>query len=602
MISQARNVIRTLVAFSPALRLVWESGPNLAIARGILEVLLGILPLGLFYISKLLIDALSTGLIANGSDIHQPITKLLIAAIAISFTLILCNALSELVSTAQSRRIIDYTQDILHGKSIAVDLEFYENPAYHDTLQRAQQEASYRPLEILKRVVGLTYNGVSALAVIGVLLKLHWSIPLILLVAALPVALARVDYSRAFHRWFLQQTPRNRLSWYISQLMVEDTFAKEVRLFDIGSFFRGRFRNIRENLYNEHMKLARRRFILILIAQLIAGSFALGIVAFIVFQTFQGSMTVGSLVFYYQTFNRGNNSIRGVFSGTAGLYEDGLFLSNLYDFLKLEPSMAEPENPKPFITPIRDEIRFNHVSFGYEGTTRQAISDVNLTLKPGEVVALVGENGSGKTTLVKLLCRLYDPTGGNITIDGIDIRDYKMTDLRQHITVLFQDYAKYHLTAQENIWLGNVKQPANYDLISKAALRSGADSVIETLPHGYNTVLGKRFQEGEELSIGQWQKVALARAFFRDSQIIILDEPTSALDPKAEYEVFQRFRELMHGQTAILITHRLASARMADRIYVMDKGKVVEAGTHEELMEARGVYSELFNIQATYYL
>jgi ATP-binding cassette subfamily B protein len=307
------------------------------------------------------------------------------------------------------------------------------------------------------------------------------------------------------------------------------------------------------------------------------------------------------LVLYYQALQRGQNDLKSLLGGLSGLYEDNLFLANLYEFLDLKPKVVEPSNPKPLPIPMKKGIVFNHVSFQYATTKRQALQNINLTIRPGEVVALVGENGSGKTTLIKLLCRLYDPTFGSITIDGVDLRQFEIAALRRQISVIFQDYTKYHLTAKENIWLANINLPFSYEKITAAARRSGADDVISKLPQGYDTILGKFFEQGEELSIGQWQKIALARAFLRDSQLIVLDEPTSALDPKAEEEVFQNFRQLIKNQAAILISHRLSTVRMADCIYVMANGSIIESGTHEELINLGSSYANLFETQAQHY-
>ena len=285
----------------------------------------------------------------------------------------------------------------------------------------------------------------------------------------------------------------------------------------------------------------------------------------------------------------------------AGLYEDNLFLSNLYEFLDLKRTVIEPVHARPVPQPMQRGIVLDHVSFQYPAGTRKVLEDISLTIRPGEVVALVGENGSGKTTLIKLLCRLYDPTGGTITIDGVDLRQFETKALRHEIAIIFQDYAHYHLTARENIWLGNTALPPDHERVIAAARRSGADDVISALPHGYDTILGKWFEDGEELSIGEWQKVALARAFMRDAQIIVLDEPTSSMDAKAEYEVFQSFRQLVSGRTAILISHRFSTVRMADRIYVLKHGSIIEGGTHEELIDRQGVYADLFERQARSY-
>jgi ATP-binding cassette subfamily B protein len=379
------------------------------------------------------------------------------------------------------------------------------------------------------------------------------------------------------------------------------TVAKEIRLFNLGNLFSDRFSALRAKIYKQTLAITTKRAIAGFLSQSLAAILMLAAYGFIVYQSIQGILKIGDLFLYYQAFQRGQQALKGVLGGLSALYEDNLFLANLFEFLELKPKISQPVHPKPVPHPMESGIEFNNVSFQYSTTTRQALKDINLTIKPGEVIALVGENGSGKTTLIKLLCRLYDPTSGNITIDGIDIQNFDITELRRQFSVIFQDYVKYHFTAQENIWLGNTDISPIDDKIILSARRSGADNVIQSLPQGYDTMLGKWFDQGEELSIGQWQKVALARAFLRDSQLIVLDEPTSAMDPKAEAEVFEGFRQLIKDQAAILISHRLSTVKMADRIYVMDKGRIVESGNHEELMQMGGSYAYLFETQAKSY-
>jgi ABC-type multidrug transport system fused ATPase/permease subunit len=309
----------------------------------------------------------------------------------------------------------------------------------------------------------------------------------------------------------------------------------------------------------------------------------------------------GHLVMYYQALQRAQDNLREMLSGLANLYENNLFLTNVYEFLTLAPQISGPLTPQVIPRPMRQGISFENVSFRYRAGFHQALKDIRLTIEPGEIVALVGENGSGKTTLVKLLCRLYDPTIGRITLDGIDIREFDPSLLRREISVIFQDFVQYELTAKENIWFGNTELSPDHPRIVRSARESGADDVIRMLPRSYDTVLGKMFEEGEELSIGQWQKVALARAFLRNSQIIVLDEPTSALDAKAEYDVFNRFRELAEGRSALLISHRLSTVKMADTIYVLDQGQIVERGTHDQLVRHGATYANLFEMQAQSY-
>jgi ATP-binding cassette subfamily B protein len=349
------------------------------------------------------------------------------------------------------------------------------------------------------------------------------------------------------------------------------------------------------------MRLVKRRSRNEWITQSVGTLATFGALAYIANQTVHGTLTIGDLVMYYQAFQRGQAYLQNVVSGLASLYEDSLFLTNLYEFLDLQPRIVEPSTPRPLAIPLRQGITFEHVRFSYGASDQTVLDDITLTIRPGEHIALVGANGAGKTTLVKLLCRLYDPSAGRITLDGVDLREFDTTDLRRQISVVFQDYAHYQLSARENIWLGNTALPPDGGTIAAAAQAAGADALIDSLPHGYDTRLGNWFDDGHELSIGQWQKIALARAFFRDAQIIVLDEPTSALDAAAEYEVFQQFRHLATRRTTILISHRFSTVRMADRIYMLANGRITEAGSHAELMRQGGEYARLFELQAGNY-
>ncbi len=592
--------------FVPALRLVWKSSPNWTLIRVVLITFTGLLPLASIYLTKLLVDAVTAGLSVTGvradpQILLRQIMPLLIGLGVVTMITLLSNASSELVNTAQTQKVTDYMRGILHRKSIEIDLAYYENPRYHDTLQRAQQEATYRPNQILMRLAQVSQNALSLVAMIGLLLTLHWSITGILLIGAIPSIIVRLRYSRELYQWQRQWTPVERQSQYLSLLMTAEQFAKEIRLFELGNLFSDRFDGLRVQLYKAKLILMRQRVLSFLAANLLSGILVGSIYGFILYQTLQGTLQLGDLVLYHQALQRGQSSLKSLLSGVSGLYEDNLFLTNLYEFLDLTPKIVAPAHPKAMPHPLKKGIVFEQVDFQYEGTTRQALKDISLTVHPNETIALVGENGSGKTTLIKLLCRLYDPTQGRITIDGIDLREFDVSELRQQISVVFQDYAKYHLSAQDNIWLGNVQLSPKDSAVIEAAKRSGAHEVIQRLPQAYDTMLGKLFRGGEELSIGQWQKVALARAFLRDSGVIVLDEPTSAMDPKAEYEVFRQFRELIKDQAAILITHRLSTVKMADRIYVMKEGRIIESGSHEELVDCQGLYANLFETQARNY-
>ncbi len=347
--------------------------------------------------------------------------------------------------------------------------------------------------------------------------------------------------------------------------------------------------------------MSRQRSAIELVTQVGATLAVFGSYAYIAYQTVQSAITLGDLVMYFQAFQRGQSALNQMMSGLAALYEDNLFLANVMEFLGLQPQVPEPAHPVAVPEPMQVGIELQGVSFRYPGSSQNALQEISMTIRPGEHIALVGANGSGKTTLIKLLCRLYDPTEGRITLDGVELSGFQAGALRRQISVVFQDYARYHLTARENIWFGDTTQRAENGRVVAAAQLSGADEVIARLPRGYETVLGKQFQDGAELSIGEWQKVALARAFMREAQIIVLDEPTSSLDARAEYEVFRKFRQLARGRTAVLISHRFSTVRMADRIYVLDGGRVVESGSHDELVQLGGTYARLFQLQASSY-
>lgn len=596
------QVIKQALQFRAALAIVWESGPLWMIANIGLLAVQGLLPLASLYLMKLVLDEITEHLGASTSQIDFSRVAVLIA-LAGGVTLLqgLTNILSRLVTEAQEEAVTDHVHDILHAKSVAVDLEYYEQAEYYDKLHRAQDEATYRPMRIVNGLFQVGQNGFSLVAMAGLLVSLHWAIALMLIVTALPGVLIRLRYARILFRWNRDSTPADRQSWYYDWMLVDGGHAKEIRLFNLGPLFIDRFRTLRRRLRLERLQIATRRSRAELATQLSETAAMFGSYAFIAYRAFHGTITIGDLVMYYQAFQRGQSFLNGVLRGLSGLYEDSMFLAYLDEFLALEPKVVAPPDPQPVPRPMRKGIAFEDVSFRYPGSTSNVLSHITLTVHPGEVIALVGENGAGKTTLVKLLCRLYDPTEGAITIDGIDLRRFDPQALRREISVIFQDFLHYNVTAQENIWFGNIELPPDSEQVLSAAQKAGAHHAIARLPHGYETILGKLFQEGQELSIGQWQKIALARAFLRDAQMIILDEPASAMDAKAEHTLFEGFRELIGDRSAVLISHRLSTVKMADRIYVLDNQTIAEQGTHDELMRLGGIYADLFSTQAASY-
>jgi len=605
MQEQAESIklkIRRALQLGRALRFVWQSAKGWTIANGVLIVVQGVLPLLPLYLMKLIVDAVTAGVAAPDKGVALRHVLLLVGFMgAATLFASLIRLIAGLVSEWQAFIVTDHMNEVLLAKSIEVDLEYYESARYYDTLHRAQRDAPYRPISIVNGLAQIGQNGISLLAIAGLLLSFNWIIATILFAAVISGAAVRLRYTGQMYRWQREQTSTERQAGYLNWMLTGSSHAKEIRLFDLGPLFMRRFRDLRWKLRTGRLAITRRRSIADFAAQAFATAAIYGSYAYVGYQAMWGKATLGDLVMYYQAFQRVQGSLQGILGSLAGLYEDNLFLSNLYEFLDLKRTVIEPVHARPVPQPMQRGIVLNHVSFQYPAGTRKVIEDISLTIRPGEVVALVGENGSGKTTLIKLLCRLYDPTAGTITIDGVDLRQFETRALRHEIAIIFQDYAHYHLTARENIWFGNTALPPDHERVIAAARRSGADDVISALPHGYDTVLGKWFEDGEELSIGEWQKVALARAFMRDAQIIVLDEPTSSMDAKAEYEVFQSFRQLVSGRTAILISHRFSTVRMADRIYVLKHGSVIEGGAHEELINRQGVYADLFERQARSY-
>ncbi|HTZ17018.1 MAG TPA: ABC transporter ATP-binding protein [Dissulfurispiraceae bacterium] len=593
------QTIRRALRIDRALRLVWQAAPGWTMINAALIFVQGLLPLAALYLMKRIVDAVSAGLVSSdkAAAFHEVLIWLLLAGVVAMFAA-LSRPLAELAGEAQSQKVTDSISDVLHAQSIAVDLEYYEDPQYYDTLHLAQQQAPYRPARIVNGLVQIGQNGIALAGIIVLLFSINWLVALVLLAAAFPGAIVRLAYARKLYDFERNQAETERKAWYYHWVLTDPGHAKEIRLFNIGPFFKERFRAIRQELREGKLALSARRSIIDLVTQIFATAAIFGTFAFICREAVTGTVTLGGLVMYYLGFQSGLSFLQAILRGLAGLYEDNLFLTGLYEFLDLRPAIKPPAQPQPVPQATDRGINIRGVTFAYPGMSTEALKDIDLSLAPGQVIALVGRNGSGKTTLIKLLCRLYDPGRGRIEIEGTDIRQLDPVAWRREISVVLQDYIHYSLTARENICVGDIDRVPAQDEVVRAAVQSGADLLIRSLPQGYDTMLGRGFQEGLELSTGEWQKVAIARAFLRNARIVVLDEPSSSLDPLAEAELFSKFRKIMEGRSAILISHRFSTVKMADYIYVMDEGRIIEQGTHDDLMNQNGSYSLMYRTQA----
>jgi len=513
----------------------------------------------------------------------------------------LAQTLGNISQQLLQERLAIHVQLLIMDHANTLDMVDFENAAYYDQLQQAQRESANRPVQMVSQVFNLARSTITFVSITAILFVLSPWVALAALLSPIP---AFVSGSRYGWWGFLQmrrQSPTRRILSYLTTLMTTDEYAKEVKLYTLGDHFLARYRRTADTYYEETRSLLVRRYLAGFGWGALTILASAGTGLYVAWLAVQDRISIGEFAAFSAAIVQVQGAFQGILGGVQGIYEHVLYLSTLYDLLDRKPAIVAPAAPVPIRRPFRGGVEFRHVSFRYPGNDVPSLDDVSFSIEPGETVALVGRNGAGKTTLVKLLGRLYEPTGGEILIDGVDIRDYDPVELRKQFSVMFQDYATYQFSAADNIGVGDVERFADGAKIAVAAARSGADEVIGKLPEGYQTTLGKWFDGGHELSGGEWQKVALARAFMRDAQILILDEPTASLDAQAEHDLFSRITDLTAGRIALFISHRFSTARMADRIFVLEAGHLVETGTHLELMAIDGRYASLFELQAASY-
>ncbi|MDQ3442685.1 MAG: ABC transporter ATP-binding protein/permease [Chloroflexota bacterium] len=549
-----------------------------------------------------LIDQVVEGFEAGGGDEHiRGVVILALIQLAIFVGSSLLQAVGNISQQLLQERLSIHVQLQIMDHANSLDLADFENATYYDQLQQAQRESSRRPVQMVSQVFGLVRSLITFGTMIVLLASLSWWIAAAALLSPIPAFISDSRYGWQGFGMMRRQSPIRRAMSYLTTLMTTDQYAKEVKLFTAGDHFIERYRTVSESYYQDTKQLLVRRYFAGFGWGSLTTLASSGTFLYVAVLAIRGQVTLGALTVYTQAASQVQGAFQGILGGVQGIYENGLYLSTLYELLEREPHISAPANPVPITRPFTQGIEFRNVSYHYPDRDTPALQDVSFTIAPGETIALVGQNGAGKSTIVKLLGRLYDPDEGQILINGVDIRDYDPVDLREQIGVMFQDYATYQFSAADNIGIGNVERIGDMAAIRDAADRAGADRVIARLPEGYATALGKWFEGGHQLSGGEWQKVALARAFMRDAQIMILDEPTAALDARAEHELFSRIKELTEGRIALYISHRFSTARMADRIFVLEHGRLIEQGTHEELMLRNGQYADLFELQAASY-
>ena len=594
-----RERLTALRNVPPVLRIVWQSGPVVVTLGLIFRLITSLVPIAALWITKLIIDG-----IVHAISSQQPVPTSLWWLVAVEFGIAIFGSVLN--------RIIDFLDALLADKytryvsikvmqhAAGLDLIAYEDPVFYDRLERARVQATDR-LGMIQSIGRLVQQVITAGSLsLTILLFSPWLL-LLLIAGLLPAFLGESHFAFLGYARNFRQTPIRRELDYLRVLGGSREAAKELKLFGLKDFLIERFTRLSDTIYHENVDLARRRLIAGSFLSMIGTAGYYSAYVYVIWRTVTGSLSIGMLTFLTGAIVQASANIQQIFSTLSSIADQALFLTDLLAFFEMRPTIRSKPNGLPAPRPIWRGFEFRNVSFRYPGASRLVLNGLNVTLRAGERVALVGENGEGKTTLVKLMTRLYDPVEGQVLLDGVDLREYSLEDLYREIGVIFQDFMRYEMTARENIAVGRVAEIDNLPLLQIAADKSMADEVIGKLPREYEQMLGRRFESGVDLSGGEWQKVALARAYLRDAQVLILDEPTAALDARSEFEVFHRFAELTDGKTALFISHRFSTVRMAQRILVLEKGRIAEDGSHDQLLSLGGRYAEMFEMQAASY-
>jgi ATP-binding cassette subfamily B protein len=610
-----RSVSGLLKGLPRVVKLAWDAGRWPTLWLVFATVIAGLTPTATAYISKLLIDSVTHAIAVHSANLPDLVqigplalstVQVIIAVAGLQLVVYAVNSVMSAVSTMNQQLLNDRVSQIIRLRVMAhasrLDLSFFEGSASYDLIRQAQDEAPSRPVAMLTSVFGLIRTGITFTSMIALLLSINPWLALVAVLSPIPAFIADSRYGARSYVYAVWSSPIRRRMDYLSTLVTTDTYAKEIKLFGLGDYLVDRFRRISAVYFGRQRKLITERNLRGTGWGLITTITASVTYLYIALEAVNGRLTVGDLLLFTQASTAVQQSVSSLFSGFTGMYENNLYLDNLYKLLATEPAVVAPPRPRPLPDHVRGHVVFEDVTFSYPGSDSVALNGASFEIQPGQTTAVVGRNGAGKSTLFKLLCRLYDPNSGRILLDGIDIREFDPDTLRRHISAMFQDYVTYQASASENIGVGDIEHVTDQELIDRSAVAGGADELIAGLPMGMDTPLGRWFNEGANLSGGEWQKIALSRAFMRDAPLLILDEPTSALDAQAEHDLFARLRNLAHGRTTLYISHRFSTVRQADRILLLDNGKVAEYGTHAELMAADAGYAHLFTLQASAYL
>ncbi|WP_336515877.1 ABC transporter ATP-binding protein [Pollutibacter soli] len=593
-ISDRIKKFRRNLNLTRTIKLIWSIAPGRTVWAVLFIVIESVLWFGTLYTLKLLIDSVALKG-TQGDDFLSNTLKLIFLAGIVSALYNCVKSYSTYLSEYLGAKISQAVDDRIHSHTIKLDLSYYESPEYLDILKRAREAGNIHPFAVVVSLFDLIRNLLMMLAVGSVLITIDWMLMPLLAVFVLPILLVRIKFSDRLYEWQRRQTPLERKSSYLSNLLTGDSSAKEIRAFSLGKYLLDQYTRIRQTLIKDQMKLNKRRTFIEMATMVMVTSAFYAITAYIIFGAMKGSTSVGDIAVFLVIFPQTFTIMQALASAISKLYQGNIYVANIFELFDLQPKLFTPKSTDPIPAEKNLDVEIRNIHFKYPHADAPALSDVSIRLPAGKIVALVGLNGAGKSTFIKLLCRLYDPVQGSITLGGTDIRKFNIDEYRRQISTVFQDFVRYNVTARDCIKYGDIENPLREDEMREAAINSGANEFIERFPNGYDTMMGRVFDEGHEVSIGQWQKLAIARSFYSPSRLIIFDEATSALDAKSESELFQSFRKRIGSRSALVISHRLSTVKHADYIYVMGDKTVVESGTHEELVSIEnGVYARLF--------